>query len=193
VSIPRVPATAGELEAAIRDGILEESLHFDAKAELEPVPKGNRALAVDMAAMAVDGGLIGIGIAEERSKGAKVHVPTPVALAGLRERVSQVGLSRVDPPLTVVTRELPRDDSGSGYLLILVPPSPDAPHMVDGQYRGVATPRTTSWATPKSGACRRNAAEFALTSGPNSSAPWRPTRRRPNYGRRRTCSFLYDP
>jgi hypothetical protein len=136
VSIPSVPATADELEAAIRDGILEESVHFDAKADVGPGPKGNRALAVDMAAMAVNGGLIGIGIAEVRSKGAKVLVPTPIALKGLRERVSQVGLSRVDPPLTVVTRDLPYDDSGGGYLLIVVPPSPDAPHMVDGQYRG---------------------------------------------------------
>jgi hypothetical protein len=86
--------------------------------------------------MAVNGGLIAVGIAQEEANGAKVLAPKPLPLAGLRERVSNVGLSRVDPPLTVVTRPLPMDDAGKGYLLILVPPSPDAPHMVDGRYRG---------------------------------------------------------
>lgn len=136
MSIPHVPVTASELEAAVRDGILTESLHFDAKRDLETGAKGNRALAVDMAAMAVNGGLLAIGVAEERGQSGNVLIPKPVALAGLRERISQIGLSRIDPPLTVVTRELPTGDAASGYLLILVPPSPDAPHMVDGQYRG---------------------------------------------------------
>lgn len=135
VAIPQVPTTAEQLENAIRDGVLVESLTFDAKAGLAPGDKANRALAIDMAAMAVNGGLICVGIAEERGTGGKVLVPTPLPLVGLRERVSEVGLSRIDPPLTVGTRELGCDDAGSGYLLIVVPPSPDAPHMVDNKYR----------------------------------------------------------
>lgn len=135
MAIPHVPTSADELAAAIEQGLLVESLSFDAKAELESGAKGNRALAIDLAALAVNGGLIAAGVAEERQGEVKKLVPRPIRLAGLRERVSQVGLSRIDPPLSVVTRELASDDAGNGYLLILIPPSPDAPHMVDGRYR----------------------------------------------------------
>lgn len=136
MAVPHVPSTAEQLEYAVRDGGLVESLTFDAKAELPAGDKANRGLAIDLAAMAVNGGMIVVGLAEERREGGKVLKPGPVALAGLPERVSAIGLNRIDPPLTVVTRSLAADDPGSGYLLVLVPPSPDAPHMVDNKYRG---------------------------------------------------------
>jgi hypothetical protein len=136
VNLPHVPTTAEELETAVREGVLLEGQAFDAKAELEPGPRGNKALAIDLAAMAISGGLVAVGVAEEPRGEATVLTPRPIPLAGLRERVSQVALSRIDPPLTVTTRELAVGEAGNGYLLILVPTSPDAPHMVDGQYRG---------------------------------------------------------
>jgi hypothetical protein len=136
VKLPHVPKTAEELEAAVRGGVLVEGRGFDAKADLQPGPRGNRALAIDLAAMAIDGGLVVVGVAEELRGAATFLSPQPIPLAGLRERVSQVALSRIDPPLTVTTRELAIDEVGNGYLLILVPTSPDAPHMVEGQYRG---------------------------------------------------------
>ncbi len=135
MALPHVPETAVELEAAVSDGVLVEGLSFDAKAELEPGPKGNTRLAIDLAAFAVNGGLIAVGVAEEKAGNGKRLIPRPIAVAGLRERVSQVGLSRVDPPIATVTRTV-ETEPGVGYLLILVPPSPDAPHMVDGRYRG---------------------------------------------------------
>ncbi len=135
--LPQVPRSASELIVAIQQGILIEGHNFDAKAELEHGPRGNARLAIDLAAFAVSGGLITIGIAEDSETASRL-IPRPIRLAGLRERVSAVGLSRVDPPLYSTTLELMDPDAGEGYgyLLIVVPPSPDAPHMVDGKYRG---------------------------------------------------------
>ena len=153
MSIPFFPRTAHELLDALKTGVLVESLTFDAKADLEPGPRGNARLAVDMAAMAVAGGLIAVGVAEDRDDSVRTLVAHPIALAGLRERISQVGLSRIDPPLHTTTRPLSIQDASAtpvadseveepvnetGFLLIAIPPSPDAPHMVDGKYRGRA-------------------------------------------------------
>ncbi len=88
-----------------------------------------------MASFAVDGGLIAVGVAEDKESG-KFEL-SPVALAGLAERVDQVARSVIDPPLLVGCIEVPADVGGGvGYLLITVPASPLAPHMVDGKYRG---------------------------------------------------------
>lgn len=134
--IPHVPTTADELVAALEEGVLVESLHFDAKELLAEGAKSNRALAIDLAAMSVEGGLIAIGVAQGPKEQGSRLIPRPVALGGLAERVSQIGLGRVDPPLTISTRLLETGDAAMGYLLVLIPPSPDAPHMVDGRYRG---------------------------------------------------------
>jgi hypothetical protein len=132
VSVPQVPESTAELEAMIAGGILVEGLAFDAKAMIEPGDKGNRSLAIDVAAMAVSGGLIVIGIREEGDG----LIPEPVVLAGLRERISQVARNRIDPPVELATAELPGGRPGMGFVLVTVPPSPLAPHQVDGQYRG---------------------------------------------------------
>ena len=88
-----------------------------------------------MASFAVDGGLIVVGLAEDKER--RTFDLRPVALAGLAERVDQVARSSIDPPLPVGTAEIPASGrEGHGYLLITVPASPLAPHMVDGQYRG---------------------------------------------------------
>lgn len=58
-------------------------------------------------------------------------------LAGLRERVEQILRQVVDPPLSVATRVIESEaDSSVGYVVVTVPPSPVAPHMVDGSYYG---------------------------------------------------------
>ena len=133
--LPYLPRTAAELKTAVTGGVLTEGASFDAKERIAPGERANRELAIDLAAMSVNGGLIAIGIAEVN--GSRQLAPKPGPLSGLRERVSQIGLSRVDPPLYVQTIELPDSDSGdSGYLLIVVPPSPNAPHQVEGRYRG---------------------------------------------------------
>lgn len=134
MAVPFVPEDARQLEEAVAQGVLVEGTSCDFKAKLDPGPKANTKLAIDLAAFSVEGGMIVIGVAEEGEP--KRLMSRPMALAGLRERISQVGTSRVDPAVTLVTRELPSDADGNGYLLILVPASPLAPHQVDGSYRG---------------------------------------------------------
>jgi hypothetical protein len=134
LGIPFVPTTATELVEAVRSGVLVEGTNLDFKATLENGEKANARLAIDLAAFALQGGLIVIGVAED----AQTRRPEcrPVPLAGRKEQVSQVGVSRVDPPVATIARELPTDELGNGYVVIMIPPSPDAPHQTDGKYRG---------------------------------------------------------
>lgn len=129
----QVPRSAKELRELLDAGALVEGLELDVKAILTDSVRGNADLAIDLAAMSVAGGLIIIGVEELGDR----LVPSPVSLVGLRERVGQVGLSRVDPPVSVTTVELP-DEGGerTGFLVIIIPRSPDAPHQVDHRYRG---------------------------------------------------------
>jgi hypothetical protein len=130
-----LPKNEAELRSALASGALSEGHFFDAKQELGSGPKGSRRLAADLASFAVDGGLIAVGVAEDKESG-NLEL-RPLALDGLAERVDQVARSVVDPPLHVGCADLPADvGAGLGYLLITVPASPLAPHMVDGKYRG---------------------------------------------------------
>lgn len=55
----------------------------------------------------------------------------------MAERIEQVARTRVSPPLTVRTVTLlSAEDSTKGVLVVVVPPSPVAPHMVDHKYLG---------------------------------------------------------
>jgi hypothetical protein len=62
------------------------------KKELAPGPEANKRLAQDLAAFAVDGGQVLIGVAE-----GEPLTLWPVQLKGLPERVESVGMGRVDP------------------------------------------------------------------------------------------------
>ena len=123
-----IPSTISALEEAVRDGLLVESHYLDFKRELAPGAGGNKALAKDLASFAIDGGQIVVGVDEDQA-GAPPTV-RPVVLAGLKERVDQVARSAVTPPLHVRCVELPGEtDPSYGCLVIIVPPSPSAPHQ----------------------------------------------------------------
>lgn len=133
---PRDEAT---IVAAAERGDLEETHHFDAKRQLPPngSKKGNRDLAGDVAAMAVDGGTIVYGV-DEDAQGHPTR-PTPISLAGQRERVDQIVQTLISEPPTIEIDAIPTSaDPSLGYLVILVPPSPRAPHQVGGRYYGRA-------------------------------------------------------
>lgn len=105
-----------------------------------------KELAKDVAALAVDGGTLVIGIEENRDSGRAVGL-APVELAGQVERIQQVCRGRIDPPLAFTATDLVNpDDPTTGLIVIDVPPSPFAPHQVDGRYVGRAdrTVRTLS-------------------------------------------------
>jgi hypothetical protein len=127
------PTTEEELRSAAANGLLGESHHLDIKRELMAGRGVNAELARDLASFAIDGGLLLLGVDEDATP------PTlyPIPLAGLPERVEQVGLTRIDEPLAVRTTPIPSaEDNTLGYLVVRVPPSPLAPHMVDGRYYG---------------------------------------------------------
>ena len=127
------PTTEAQLADAAAQGLLEETHHLDIKRELGAGKSANKELAKDLASFAVDGGLLMYGIDEDASPPAL----SPLRHAGLAERIEQVALAGVTEPLYVRTRVVVSDaDPEMGYVLVTVPPSPAAPHMVDGRYYG---------------------------------------------------------
>lgn len=123
---PWWPQTAAELVAAHERGDLRESRHLECKREL---PKKGDNIAKSAGGLANYGGVVIYGVAEESSGRFDL---TPIPLAGGKERVAQVVSSSVHGHLVVDVVELPCDDDPDrGYLVMVVPASPRAPHMVE--------------------------------------------------------------
>jgi hypothetical protein len=129
-----VPAAYGDVVTAAADGLLDENHYVELKQEI-PLGRGNnRELARDLAALAVDGGVLAVGIADADGAAGMV---VDVDLGGLADRIDQVARTAVDPPLSVLCRILPNPAAADrGVLLVEVPASAEAPHMVDGRYWG---------------------------------------------------------
>jgi hypothetical protein len=109
------------------------------KRQLGSGPAANRELARDLASLAVSGGTLIIGVVDqqERDPSDPRSALAPMPLAGLVERVEQVALTRCDPPLLVKSGTIEgASDPSQGYLVVHVPPSAIAPHMVEGKYWG---------------------------------------------------------
>ncbi|MBL1086738.1 ATP-binding protein [Streptomyces actinomycinicus] len=129
------PKSEGDLSAAISGGLLEESHYLDLKEQTDPGKAGNKELARDLASFAVDGGTLIIGIREDKANRTFHLAPQP--LKGLPEKVEQVARSLADPPLNVLTDVIEASaNDGTGYLIVHIPASAAAPHMVDGRYYG---------------------------------------------------------
>ncbi len=93
---------------------------------------------VDVCAMTVNGGVLLVGVGENDA-GTRLVTPMPIDLAGQRERVEQkVSTGISEPPVIDVRTLLLREDPHRGFLAIVVPPSPRAPHQVvlKGKYEG---------------------------------------------------------
>jgi Putative DNA-binding domain len=129
------PTAWSDVVEAAAGGLLDESHWVDLKQEL---PAGKRThnteLAQDLASLAVDGGLLVIGVEDHDSRAGKVR---GVELAKLADRVDQVARDKVRPSLVVRSHEVRDPDRpGWGCLFVHVPPSSQAPHMVDYVYYG---------------------------------------------------------
>lgn len=123
-----VPRDAKEIEHAARAGELSETPSFDAKAAL-PEPRKNADLATDVAAMATDGGVLLYGVAEDGHK--RPTVPRPIALAGAGDRIGNIVSTSVAEVPYIDVKEYPtQEDPSKGYIAVLVPQSPRAPHQV---------------------------------------------------------------
>jgi hypothetical protein len=120
----------------VASGELRESHTVEFKGDDYPrTDGGRREMAKDIAALAVDGGTLIIGVEEDNATGRAIDL-TPVAIQGLAERIDQIVAYRIDPPLSVEIRDDLRDpdDPTRGLVIVDVPASPLAPHMVDGRY-----------------------------------------------------------
>lgn len=140
-----IPKDAEELERAIMSKAVQETHNLEFKKE----PTTNRKIAREVAGLAVDGGVLIIGVDEDGA--GRPTVLAPFELAGEPERMEQIIRSSIEePPFTEVV-PLWKDDT-TGYLMIVVPASPRAPHQVtargDNRYYG-----------------RSNAVTYALTEG----------------------------
>lgn len=123
-----IPASAAEVEQAAARGDLQETPTFDAKREL-PAPGKNVHLAVDIAAMSTAGGVLLYGLGEDEH--GRLTQLAPFDLTGQRERVDTIRQTAISEPPDVDIRTLPCDDAPErGYLVVVVPTSPRAPHMV---------------------------------------------------------------
>ncbi|MFG1849572.1 AlbA family DNA-binding domain-containing protein [Micromonospora carbonacea] len=128
------PRAWQDIVDAAAGGLLDESRWVDLKRELKPGRPGNNDLAVDIAAMSLEGGLLLYGIVDHESRAGQV---VGVELAGLADRVDQVARMKVHPAAQVRSVEISDPDRpGWGCLLVIVPPSARAPHMVDNVYYG---------------------------------------------------------
>ncbi len=89
--------------------------------------------------MATDGGVLIYGIDEDDD--GRVTILCPIALDGAEERVTAIIRTGVAaPPEVVISPIRTAADPSVGYLVVAVPPSPQAPHMVilghDNRYYG---------------------------------------------------------
>jgi hypothetical protein len=125
-----LPDTEDQLREMLDQGLLAERHTVEFKEKLEPGKGANREHARDLAQFGPHGGVLIVGVDDDGQL-------TPVELAGQRERIDQIARAIPDPPMHVRVQEIPAPSQpGKGYLLVIVPPSPDAPHMVDGRYYG---------------------------------------------------------
>lgn len=130
-----IPRTEDELRQAAIDGLLEESHVLDIKRELSSGESANKGTAKDIAAFALDGGVIIFGV-DEGDGTAPPHLH-PIDLAGLPERIGNIATSRVRESVLIRTHVIEAThNAGMGYLVVHVPKSPRAPHMADGRYYG---------------------------------------------------------
>ena len=122
------PKDLDELRSFLDNGFGED--HY--REFKQQLPPKNKDIARQLAGFAIDGGSLAIGVAEPEPDRFEIAL---VPHSGLPERVEQIAHASVDPPLFIESCVLKdRDDPSRGVLWITVPPSPEAPHQVDGRY-----------------------------------------------------------
>jgi len=140
------PTSEAEIQLAIGEGGLAESVSLDVKRSTGHRDSERRDTAKDLAAFGLFGGALLIGVSEDKppTGGPSTFSLCPQPLQGLAEKLEQIAANLVSPPLYVRVREiLSETDPSVGYLFVEIPPSGLGPHMVQGRYyaRGEKTNR----------------------------------------------------
>lgn len=131
-----IPQSETELLAAIKSGNATENRHLDFKQDIGDSDSSRKETARDLASFALYGGVLIIGVSEPISGRFEL---SPVPLVDASERVEQIAATRPEPTIHVRTTQIPSaGDAALGYLVVEIPASPSAPHMVDGRYWGRA-------------------------------------------------------
>lgn len=129
------PRNEGDIAEVIEAGLLRETHYLDVKREVGDTPGARKESARDLASFALHGGALLIGVAEDKEQ--RTWSLAPIALDTQAERLENIATLLVDRPLFIRVADIPTaDDPSKGYLLVDIPPSPRAPHMVDGTYYG---------------------------------------------------------
>jgi len=123
----------------VASGEVREHQHLELKRDNYGSENSHKKeLAKDVAALAIDGGALVIGVEEDSATGRATRL-APVELAGQVERIQQICNGRIDPPLMIQVEDVADPSNPStGLIIIEVPSSPLAPHQVDGRYLGRA-------------------------------------------------------
>lgn len=125
------PSSEQELQEFLKNGHVQESHFLDFKADLEDGKSGNKSIAKDIASFAIDGGMIVYGVSE-KPNGFELN---PIEVQGVSERIEQIALSSITPPVSIRTKVLLSPErEGNGYVLVYVPATEVSPHMVDGRF-----------------------------------------------------------
>ena len=120
-----LPKCESDIIKAIQSRSLEERAIFDAKEELSK----NSEIAKDIAAMANDGGVIIYGLGEDEH--GRITRSTPIPIVGQTERIDAIVRSSISEPPVIYISSIPTEENPEvGYLVVHVPPSERAPHMV---------------------------------------------------------------
>src|SRR6266851_2697472 len=122
-----IPRSEDDIIQAPTNRSLEETVTFDGKRE---IPAQNIETAKDVSALAnTSGGVLIYGLAEDADH--KLTVLNPIKLKGERERIDQIVRTCVDEvPFLKTSAIETKNDPSIGYLVVVVPPSERAPHMV---------------------------------------------------------------
>ncbi|WP_139810798.1 helix-turn-helix domain-containing protein [Prescottella equi] len=129
------PSSWDDIVTAAGDGLLDEGHWVELKKDLPPKGAGaNLELARDLASLSIDGGSFIIGIEDNKGQAGEV---TGARLEGLASRLDATAQARIQPPLTITTATFENPvDPDLAVLIVTVPASSGAPHMVDGSYWG---------------------------------------------------------
>lgn len=130
-----LPKSWDDVVEAASGGLLDETSWVELKADLPPSnPGSNLETARDLASLSLDGGLYVVGIRDDKGRAGEV---VGAEIAMIPDRIVQVAATRIVPPLSLRPQVFTKpDDPRKGCVVVPIPASAEAPHMVDQRYWG---------------------------------------------------------